>query len=187
MKSKPNFSFMPVLIMMIVLAAACGSSSSQAVDNAVVGNRSNASRNMNESNAKTPEISTDIEGLEKQIKLPVRPAEVKWTAETFDNSQGAVPGPSDYRLTALLKYDDKGAAELVDKLAAQISDTSLGNADLKPWFPDEVKKQATTRDDRKYLEGAKYSPEAFFHAPYQNGNLIRVGQTNYFVLNLFSF
>lgn len=142
---------------------------------------------MNESTAQKTEVKTDIEGLEKQINLPVRPAEVKWMAEMFDNSKGAVPGPSDYRLTALLKYDDKGVAELVKKLEADTQEKSAGNAELKSWFPDDVKNEAKTVDGRTYLEGAKYSPNAFFRAPYQNGNLVRIGQTNYFVLNLFSF
>lgn len=174
---------MSVLIMIAVLMTACGSSNSQAVIN----NQSNISRNMNESTAKNVEVKTDFEGLEKQIKLPVRPSEVKWTAEFFDNSKGAVPGPNDYRLTALLKYDDKDIPELVKKLSTEIADTSLGNTELKAWFPEEVKSEAKTIDGRTYLEGAKYSPEEFLRPPYQNGNLIRVGKTNYFVLNLFSF
>lgn len=173
--------------MIALTAAACGSSNSQAVANTTVNNQSNASRNMNESTAKNVEVRTDIENLEKQINLPVRPQEVVWTAEIFDNSKGAVPGPTDYRLTALLKYDEKSAAELKQKLGAEIMEKSLGNADVKPWFPDEVKKEAKTVDGRTYLEGEKYSPESFFKSNYRNGNLIRVGNTNYFVLNVFSF
>lgn len=138
---------------------------------------------MNESNVKTTEVKTSIEDLETQINLPVRPSEVKWTAEVFDNSRGMVPGPNDYRLTALLKYDEKTAAELIKKLEAE----NLGNADVKDWFPDQVKNSAKTSDGKTFLEGVKFSPAPFFHGSYQNGNLIRVGETNYFVLNLFSF
>ncbi len=187
MKNKPNFSFVSALIMIALVVAACDSSNSQAVNNTAVNNQSNASRNMNESTAKNVEIKTDIESLEKQINLPVRPSEVKWTAEIFDNSKGAVPGPTDYRLTALLKYDEKSAAELVQKLEAQTAEKSPGNTDVKSWFPDEVKNEAKTVDGRTYLEGAKYLPDGFLHSPYRNGNLIRIGETNYFVLNLFSF
>lgn len=187
MKDKSNFSFGSALVMIALSAAACGSSNSQAVNNTARNNQSNASRNMNESIAKNVEVKTDIEGLEKQISLPVRPQEVKWTAEIFDNSKGAVPGPTDYRLAALLKYDDKSAAELVRKLEAETAEKSSGNTDVKSWFPDEVKNEAKTSDGRTYLEGAKYLPDVFLRAPYQNGNLTRIGKTNYFVLNLFSF
>jgi hypothetical protein len=186
MKGNANFSLTAALVM-IALTAACANSNSQAVNNVAVNNQPNASRNMNESSAPNVEVKTDIEGLEKQINLPVRPSEAKWTAEVFDNSKGAVPGPTDYRLTALLKYDDKSAAELMEKLRAEIVDRSLGNADVKSWFPDEVKKEAKTVDGRTYLEGEKYSLAGFFKSNYRNGTLIRVGSTNYFVLNLFSF
>jgi glucose/arabinose dehydrogenase len=188
MKDKPKFYLMSALIMIaLALAAACSSSNSQAVADKTVNNQSNASRNMNESTAKNVEVRTDVENLEKQINLPARPQEVVWTAEILDNSKGAVPGPTDYRLTALLKYDEKSAAELAQKLDAQTTEKSLGNADVKPWFPDEVKKEAKTEDGRTYLEGAKYSPDGFLRAPYRTGNLIRIGKTNYFVLNVFSF
>lgn len=187
MKDKPNFYLVSALIMIALAATACSSSNSQAVADTTVNNQSSVSRNMNESTAKNVEVRTDIENLEKQINLPVRPQEVVWAAEIFDNSKGAVPGPTDYRLTALLKYDDKGAAELVRMLRAEIIDTSLGNADVKSWFPDEVKKEAKTLDGRTYLEGEKYSPASFFKSNYRNGNLIRLGKTNYFVLNVFSF
>ncbi len=178
---------MPVLIMFALIMAACDSSNSRAVNNTAVNNQSNAARNMNESTAQNVEVKTDIESLEKQINLPLRPQEVKWTAEIFDNSKGAAPGPTDYRLTALLKYDDKSAAELVRKLETGTTEKSPGNTDVKFWFPVEVKNEAGTIDGRTYLEGAKYPPDDFLHIPYQNGSLIRVGKTNYFVLNLFSF
>ena len=187
MKDKPDFSFVSALIMIAVLMTACGSLGSRAVTDPAINNQSNDVRNMNESTAKNVEIKTDLEGLEKLINFPVRPQEARWTAEILDNSKGAVPGPTDYRLTALLKYDQKAAAELVRKLETQATDASLGNADVKAWFSDEIKTQAKTVDGRIYLEGAKYSPKYFSRPPYRNGSLIRVGKTNNFVLNLFSF
>jgi len=169
------------LVVVAFVLSACG------VLNSATENNQTKLRNMNESTAQKTEVKTSVEELEKQINLPVRPSEVKWTAEFFDNSRGAVPGPNDYKLTALLKYDEKSAAELIKKLDTEIMEQSLGNADVQAWFPEEVKNTAKTIDNRKFLEGAKYSPKAFFRAPYQNGELIRVGETNYFVLNLFSF
>ena len=180
MKRRLKFCFQTALVVISFAFAACGVSNSATADN-------RNSRNMNESTAKLAEVKTSIEELEKRINLPVRPSEVKWTEEVFDNSKGMVPGPNDYRLTVLLKYDEKTAAELVKKLDAETSEKSLGNADVKNWFPDEVKAKATSLDGKNFLEGAKYSPNSFFRGSYQNGNLIRIGETNYFVLNLFSF
>ena len=172
-------------MMIAVLMTACGSSNIQAVN---ANDQSKTARNMNESTVKNVEAETSIEELKKLINLPVEPSAAKWTAETFDNSQGAIPGPSDYRLTALLRYDDKSAARLSEKLLdGGVIEQSIGNADVKSWFPDEVKKEAKSSDGKTYLEGAKLPPDKFFRAPYRNGKLIRVGQTDYFVLNLFSF
>lgn len=144
---------------------------------------------MTESSEKKAKVESDIAALEKQIKLPAgaRPVSAKWTAETLDNSEGVVPGPTDYRLTALLEYDEKGAAELTRRLESQKSEKSLGNAELESWFPESLKKQAATVDGRTYLEGARYPANEFLRSPYQNGTLIRVGETNFFVLNLSSF
>ncbi|HQU82395.1 MAG TPA: hypothetical protein PKY59_04680 [Pyrinomonadaceae bacterium] len=181
MTRKLNFCFQTALVVISLAFAACG------VSNSATANRQTNPRNMNESNVKTTEVKTSIEELEKQINLSVRPSEVKWVAEIFDNSKGMIPGPNDYRLTALLKYDDKTTAELVKKLELETSEKSLGNTDIKEWFPEEVKNSAKTMDNRKFLEGAKYQPKSFFRGTYQNGDLIKVGETNYFVLNLFSF
>ncbi len=171
---------------LVLLLTACDHSNSQTIKNSTAG-QSAVSRNMNQSNAPNVEVQTDIESLGKTINLPIVPSEAHWTEELFDNSKGAFPGPSDQRLTALMKFDDTGAAQMAAALAAQTPEKSLGSTDVKFWFPEEVKNAAQTADGRTRIEGAKYSPAAFFRAPYRNGNLIRVGETNYFVLNLFSF
>ncbi len=184
-----NFSYPAVVgvLVLVTTAFSCASLNGGAVNVPVNGRQSNNSQNMNQANAKNVEVKSDIEALGKLISLPVRPVEVRWTAETLDNSQGTVPGPTDYRLTALLKYDEKGAKELVQRLEAEAHEKSLGNTEINGWFPDEVKEQAKTIDERSFLEGAKYEPDLFLRSPYTGGKLIRVGETNYFILNLFSF
>ena len=186
---KRQFSYPAVVVIMVLITTAfsCASLNGKAVNVPVNDRHSNNSQNMNQPDAKNSEVKSDIETLSKQINLPVLPVEAKWTAETLDNSKGAVPGPTDYRLTALLKYDEKGAKELVQRLEAEGAEKSLGNVEISQWFPEEVKKEAKTIDDRFVLEGAKYEPDLFLRVPYTGGKLIRVGETNYFVLNLFSF
>lgn len=187
MNSKLNFSFVLIAVVASGASAACGSPTSPLPTNAANNLRVNKSRNMNENNIKKMEANTDISELEKKIELPARPLEAKWTEEVFDNSKGSVPAPTDYRLTALLKYDESSTNQLIEKLSRANMDQSLGNTEIKDWFPADVQSQAQTRDGKTYLEGAKYSPEEFFRNPYRNGNLIRLGTTNYFVLSLFSF
>ncbi len=144
-------------------------------------------RNMNQSTARNIEIKTDIESLRDKINLPREPVEVQWTEEIFDNSKGAAPAPSDQRLTALLRYDSQTAAELTRQLDVQSAEKSLGNAEIKDWFPTDVKNLATEINGKTKLVGAKFSPAEFYRGAYRNGTLIRVNDSNYFVLSLFSF
>lgn len=189
MNSKLNFSFVLIAVIAVGASAACSSPSTPLPTNAANNTRVNASRNTNENDPEKiqMEANTNINELEKKIKLPVRPLEVKWTEEIFDNSKGSVPAPTDYRLTALLKYDEAGANQLIENLSRTNMEQSIGNTEFKDWFPADVKSKVQMRDGKTYLEGAKYSPEEFFRNPYRNGNLIRLGKTNYFILNLFSF
>ena len=187
MKITPTFSFALVLTAISLSLTACGSLNTPPVNDIAANNQPNVSRNMNQSNAQNAEVKIDLAELEKQINLPVRPSEVKWAAETFNNETGAVPGPNDYRLTALLKYDEKSVAELTKKLESETAEKSSGRTDVKTWFPDEIKNQAKTVGGRQFLEGEKYPIESFARGNYRNGVLIRVGTSNYFVLNLFSF
>lgn len=155
--------------------------------NGIIGNQTDNKKNMNKAAETATEVKTDVEGLEKKINLPFRPVEVKWVEEFMDNSEGLVPGPSDYRLTALLKYDSETAERLVKQISADADTQPLGNTDSQDWFFDEVKSKIQTKDGRTYLEGTEYPPEAFFRPPYNNGKIIRLNGTNYFVLNLHSF
>lgn len=186
MNFKFKLSLTLVFLSTAFLPMACATPNAPVGNEAVV-NKTNDLRNMNQSTAPESEIKTDAAELEKIINFPVRPLEVKWTEEIFDNSKGAVAAPSDRRLTVLLKYDEKSAAELTSKISPEISETSLGNTEVKEWFPDEVKKMAQTNNGKTFLEGAKFPFKDFSRPPYSNGKLIRIGTSNYFVLNLFSF
>jgi hypothetical protein len=76
---------------------------------------------------------------------------------------------------------------LVEKVGGESKETNVGNVDVEPWFPDAVKKLARKNDDATMLEGAAYEADSFLRAPYSSGKLVRVGETNYFVLKIFSF
>lgn len=133
------------------------------------------------------DASADIERLAQQIALPVRPAAVLWRQEVLGKQNSSVPGPTDHRLVALLKYEEKDALALIEKVRGESKGMNVGNVDVEPWFPEEVKRLARKDDDRTIWEGAAYEADAFLRAPYTSGKLVRVGETNYFVLKLLSF
>ena len=132
-------------------------------------------------------VSTDIEALSQHISIPVRPVEATWLQETLGKHETSVPGPTDYRLSAVLKFDSPDIPTVLEKLGRSGSEASYGNVEIEAWFPEELKALAQTRDGETILEGARYSPDLFLRSPYSGGKLIRVGQSNYFVLKILSF
>lgn len=171
-----------VLSTIIVCSTACLWSSGQAIKNP-----SNKIVNMNSSSDNKAEISSDVQALAKNIKLAMLPTEAKWQAKTLGNAQSSVPGPTDYQLIAVLKYTDADAQNLIKELEKTLSENKIGNVEVEEWFPEAVKKTAQKIDDQTLIEGDAYAPDLFLQAPYSGGKLIRVGETNYFVLKVFTF
>lgn len=189
-----NFSFAaaPCVVALVcgsLALAACGVSGERAAGDA--GRNSQASNSRASDMAQTPEhkedASDDIELLSRQIALPVRPAAVLWRQEVLGKQSSDVPGPTDRRLVAVLRYDEKDARALVKKVRGESKETNVGNVDVETWFPEELKKLARKDDDGTILEGATYEADSFLRAPYSSGKLVRVGETNYFVLKILSF
>jgi Fe2+ transport system protein B len=170
------------IVVVAVQLTACAFINSQTVD----GNADN-SRNMNQSTQKNAEVSTDIDALAKAMNLPVRPTEAKWQAKALGNTENRAPGPTDYSLTAVLKYNDAEAQELIKKLESVPVEKKTANIEVEGWFPEEVKKNQKTVDGINRLKGANYSPDAFLRSPYSGGRVVRVGETNYFIVKLLTF
>ncbi|HVF57753.1 MAG TPA: hypothetical protein VM934_16490 [Pyrinomonadaceae bacterium] len=142
---------------------------------------------MNPTSNNKEAASADVESLSRQVALPIRPAEAVWQQEALGKQNSNVPGPVDYRLIAVLKYNAADARTLIEKVGGDSKQTPAGEVEVETWFPEEVKKLARKGEDGAMVEGAKYDPEAFLRAPYSSGKLVRVGETNYFVLKIFSF
>lgn len=186
------FAVTPCVVVLVcgsLALAACGMSGERAAGSAAGNSQASNSRagNMAQTSGHTEGTSADIERLSQQIALPVRPAAVLWRQEVLGKQSSAVPGPTDHRLVALLRYDEQDARALIEKVRGESKETNVGNVDVEPWFPEEVKKLARKDDDGTTLEGATYEADAFLRAPYSSGKLVRVGETNYFVLKLLSF
>ncbi len=139
--------------------------------------------NMESSPENTETISKDIDELAKNINLPVRPAEAVWKKKTLGNPESTIPGPSDYLLVAVLKYDE---AE-IEKIIEQTKEKPVkGVVQTEDWFPEDLKNLAQDFENEKLLSGEKYDTKSFARSPYLNGTILRVNGSNYFVLTLFS-
>ena len=86
------------------------------------------------------------------------------------------------RITAVLRFD----AEDTGKLAAQVEkirppqDASIP---MQTWFPGDMIVDSDLRGDDQ-LRGKAYAADPFFQDPYVSGRLLRVGGTDYWILEI---
>lgn len=195
MKTNSVLKTLTLLVLLLgnaVVFSGCPSSakqnSSNAANNSATGDTETNKNMANLQNTENTQedVSTDIDQLAKNINLPVRPAQVVWKKKTMNNEGGDIPGPNDYLLTAVLKYSDADIGKLEEKTGRNKNETAQGTAEIEEWFPADVKSSAKEINGEKSLTGEKYDAKAFARSPYNNGTLLRVGNSNYFVLKLFS-
>jgi hypothetical protein len=145
-----------------LLAAACANG-----DNANQNNLSNQAQ----ASAAQQTTKDDIEELGKIIRLPVAPEEATYRADAS-------------KLIAVFKFSAADAAQIVSQ-AERYKAATQTEIETEDWFPAELIAQSQLSGDET-LRGASFAADDFFAPPYQSGKLTRVGETDYFVLELFA-
>lgn len=137
----------------------------------------------NSETGKSNPASDNLEQLLDVVQLPEIPDEVVWKEETLGKSNdNRVPGPTDKKLVAVLKYTPEGAAKLISIIEKnkQPEQIEIG---AESWFPEELTAQAQMSGN-EMLKGTAYGANQFLNIPYGSGKITRVENTNYFVLEL---
>ena len=132
-------------------------------------------------------VQDNIEDLDKIIKLPFIPLEATYTEINLNskNTTPQLPVPNEKRFVAVLKFSSEDAAGIVAN-AEKYRLPAPSDTDAETWFPPElIAKSQETGDE--YLKGVEYAANDFIQPPYLNGKLTRLNNTDYFVLELFSF
>lgn len=120
-------------------------------------------------------VQDNLESLAQHITLPFPPETALWTITPLGNSSArSAPGPTDYRLDAVLTFSP---ADL-DKLRAEaVADAVNGEivwqeSSFASWYPDSVK-QSFSHDEESAsytFNGSAYDAAALFgKSPYLNG------------------
>lgn len=105
------------------------------------------------------------------IRLPYESEDCLWKEDA-----------SHKKLTAVLRFDTQDTA----KLLADVEKVKAGEAATLPvetWFPPDLLVASDVRGDDQ-LRGVAYAADPFFQDPYTTGRLVRVEDTDYFVLQL---
>lgn len=122
-----------------------------------------------QANAAQPASRDDVEELGKIIKLPLAPEEATYRAD-------------EKKLTAVLKFSASDAAQIAAQ-AGRYKVAAPTEIETEDWFPAELVAQSQLSGDET-LRGALFAADDFLQPPFAIGKLTRVGETNYFVLEL---
>lgn len=158
-----------LLLLFVILSISCGNQTESNGTNAN-SNAANVTSNENSSAA-----NDDVAALGNLVLLPFIPEEVAWHEENVKDS-------SDKKLTAVMKL----TAEDAKNLAAQAEKHRPAEAveiGTEQWFPAELIAQSQLSGNES-LKGSAYAPTDFIQLPYKNGRLVRIENSNYFILEL---
>ena len=116
----------------------------------------------------------DVDELGKIIKLPFPPEEA--TYYEFDSAEK--------KLVAVLLFNEANANQIVAD-AQKFKSSAPADIDAEAWFPPELVAKSQETGDSS-LKGVEYGANDFLQTPYAKGRLVRINDTNYFVLELIS-
>lgn len=150
--------------LLLFLLAGCGSK-----PGAVNANLANASAANMPANA----TKTNAEELGMLINIPYETEETVWRSE-----------PSQKKLTAVLRFSAADCDKIVADAGRYRSPENV-TISSESWFPDELVAQGDISGDDT-LKGTSYGANAFFLDAYNQGRIIRIEDTNYFVLEISS-
>jgi len=157
------------LLLSVILSISCGNQTESNLNGKANTNAANVSNeNSNVSN-------DDVAALGSQVLLPFIPEEVVWREENVKNS-------NDKKLIAVMKFTEEDAKNLVAQ-AEKHRPAEAVEIDTEQWFPAELVAQSQLSGNES-LKGNAYAPTDFLQLPYKNGRLIKVENSNYFVLEL---
>ena len=158
----PAPKILVLLSIILSLTAACGgldaNSNTKAVD---------ASNSSQANNA----AKTNVEELALLINVPYESDEVFWKDD-----------PQHKRIVAVLRFPTNEAERLIAD-AQRVRPPQKVNISTESWFPPELVAQSDVSGDDT-LSGQAYAANAFFQDSYNDGRVIKVDDSDYFVLEM---
>jgi hypothetical protein len=176
-ESKQKFTLLAALILIfsILSSLSCGGNQTETNANTAA----NANQTSTDANAKNAAASSDdVAALSSQVLLAILPEEVAFREENGKNA-------GEKKLIAVLKYSEEDAKTVVAQAEKHrpAESVELGSED---WFPAELTAQ-TPLSGNKMLKGNAFAPNDFLQMPYKNGRLIKIENSNYFILEVATF
>lgn len=167
-----SFSFNVWFAAVVVTAALAACSSNPAGQNANADANREQTANTNDSNS----VSDDLEELKQRVSMPFEPEEAVWREQTAGDAGGK------RKLTAVLRFAAEDANK-IEQQAATYQPAAPIVSETESWFPAELIAQSQISGDET-IKGKSYAPKDFLQPPLSAGKLIRIENSDYFILEL---
>ena|ERR1043165_3804094 len=151
-----------LLSIFISLTAACGG---------IDANSNSTNANAANSSLVNNAAKTNVEELAILINVPYESEEVFWKDD-----------PQHKRIVAVLRFPANEAQRLIAD-AQKIRPPQKVNINTESWFPPELVAQSDVSGDDT-LSGQAYAANAFFQDAYNDGRIIKIDDSDYFVLEV---
>lgn len=158
----PKTAIILALMFSILLLGSCGGGTNTNSN----GRSDTANSNISESDR---EPKTNVEELSVLVNVPYKAEDIVWKSEAQQK-----------RLIAVLRFSPADSAKIVAE-AEKLRATAGVSLQSEVWFPDELIAQSDMSGDDT-LHGIAYGADMFLLPPYNEGRLIRIDGTEYFVL-----
>jgi hypothetical protein len=147
------------------------------VFNGCRGSRNNAANSTSSSaanqasdNANVPQ--TNQEELSLLINVPYETEDIAWKQDATKK-----------RITAVLLFSSADANKIVAD-AEKIHPAEAVATRVQSWFPQELIAQSEMGGGEDEVRGQAYAADQFYQDPYTSGRIIRVENTDYFIVEL---
>lgn len=129
-------------------------------------------------------VKDDVLELESIINSPFVPDDSSVWRETAPNPQNDEKplDPNHRKLIAVLRFSPEQSAEIVRRAESHRAAVPAV-LDVESWYPPELIAQSGHSGD-KTIKGNSYAANDFVKAPFTDGKLTRIENTEFFILEL---
>jgi len=154
-----------LILTLILIAATLAGCSAASTD-------TNSTANTNTGQTSASNVAkTNVEELGMLINVPYESDEVFWKDDAAHK-----------KIVAVLRFPPNEANRLIAD-AQKVKPAQPVSINSESWFPAELVAQSEMSGDDQ-LNGQAYAADAFFQDQYNQGRVIRIEGTDYFVLQL---
>jgi hypothetical protein len=158
----------PAALLLLLLATQILTNCSSPAAN---GNTANGTVATNSSSTSKVVPKDNVDEFAILVRLPFQPEEVAWEEKPENNS-----------LTAVVRFTPEDSS----KMAAELAKLGPGTPEtlsVESWYPAELIAQGELSGESQ-IQGRSYPAESFLNPPYSKGKIVRVDNTDYFILQI---